>query len=496
MRILFAALAVLFALNATEPDAATRNWWHHVEALANDRMQGRDTGSPEYRKAAEYVAAQFERARLKPGGEHGYFQPVPMHRDRLDSARTSLELVDSSGAVQPLQLFRQITSGVRPGLPESFSAGLIFIGPDGNAEGLDTKGKMVVQIGRPRNGGGAQPGAAGVLTIDAAGGPEPPRWPVAYAAIVTLRGAEIGPDPAPLVFRFNPAYAELLFRGSGHSYRELANLRARGKPLPHFAIPLTLRGKLRVNSEDIESDNVLAVLPGSDPLLRDQYVVLSAHLDGYGVGTPFHGDAIYNGAFDDAAYVATLMDLAESWKRAGTKLKRSILFAVVTGEEKGLLGSRYYAQHPTVAKERMVANINLDQLRPIFPLNLLTTLALDESNLGDTVKQVAGSMNIRIQPDPEPARNLLLRSDHINFMRIGVPAVGFIFGYLPGTPEEATYRKWYADRYHSPADDLNQPWDPAAAGKFNTFFARLTETLANAPERPHWKPGSSFAKAN
>jgi len=110
------------------------------------------------------------------------------------------------------------------------------------------------------------------------------------------------------------------------------------------------------------------------------------------------------------------------------------------------------------------------------------------------VKQVAGPMGIRIQPDPEPECNLLRRSDHYSFMQIGVPAVGFVFGYEKGTPEEAVYRRWYTERYHSPADDLEQPWDPPAAAKFNDFFNRLVETLADAPERPHWKPGSSFAR--
>jgi Zn-dependent M28 family amino/carboxypeptidase len=140
-----------------------------------------------------------------------------------------------------------------------------------------------------------------------------------------------------------------------------------------------------------------------------------------------------------------------------------------------------------VAKERIVADVNLDQLRPLFPLKTLTTVALDQSTLGDTVKQVAGTMGIRVQPDPEPARNLLRRSDNWNFMQIGVPAVGFIFGYEKGTPEEAIYRGWYVNRYHKPADDLEQPWVPDAAAKFNDFFGRLVQTIANAEERPQWK---------
>ncbi|MCU1259609.1 MAG: peptidase, partial [Bryobacterales bacterium] len=252
------------------------------------------------------------------------------------------------------------------------------------------------------------------------------------------------------------------------------------------------RAKFRVKSAEVKSDNILATLPGSDPVLANEYVVVSAHLDGYGFGEPWNGDRIYNGAFDDAAYVATLIDLAEKLHRSGTKLRRSVLFAVVTGEEKGLLGSRYFTQHLTVPKERMVANINLDQLRPIFPLKILTTLAVDESTLGETVRRVAGPMGIRIQADPEPERNLLRRSDHFNFMQIGVPAVGFIFGFEKGSPEEVVYRRWYEQRYHSPADDLKQPWDPEAAAKFNEFFGRVVEAVANEDERPRWKTGTAF----
>jgi Zn-dependent M28 family amino/carboxypeptidase len=302
------------------------------------------------------------------------------------------------------------------------------------------------------------------------------------------------PGGAGVVFRFNPAFAELLFEGSGRTYKELLEAQAAEKPLPWFAIPTAFKASIKFDAADTKSDNVLAVLPGTDPVLSKEYVVVSAHLDGYGIGEPWNGDSIYNGAFDDAAYVATLVDMAERLHDARKVFKRSLLFCVVTGEEKGLLGSKYFTAHPTVPKEQMVANINLDQLRPIFPLKTLTALAVDESTLGDTVKRVAASMNIHIQPDPEPERNLLRRSDHYSFMQIGVPAVGFIFGYDKGSPEEAVYRQWYAQRYHSPADDLKQPWVPEAAAKFNDFFNALVAALGNADERPHWKPGSAFAK--
>lgn len=509
MTRLWIALGVAAVLCATEPNAATRRWWAHVVALSNDSMQGRDTGSEGYRKAAAYVVTAFERNGLKPAGEHGYYQPVPLHDFRLDSAHSTVELVRANGT-EKLEWLRDISIPARPGAPETIDAPLVFAGSGAAPEGMDLAGKILVQLsagagaggGRGASGGrgagaASRAGIAGTLSIDATGGPEPPRWPVQYAVQMTIRGdapAAGGRGGAGgLALRFNPEMAQKLFAGSGHTYKELLALRDSQQPLPWFAIPATLKGRLAFASRDLESDNIVAVLPGSDPVLSKEYVVVSAHLDGYGIGSPWGADNIYNGTFDDAAYVATLIDMAERLHDSGTKLKRSLLFLVVTGEEKGLLGSKYFTAHPTVPKEQMVADLNLDQLRPIFPLHTLTMLALDESTLGATAKSVAASMDIKIQPDPEPGRNLLRRSDHYSFMQIGVPATGFIFGYVPGTPDEAAYREWYAKRYHTPLDDLNQPWVPDAAAKFNDFYNKLVAAVANAPERPKWAPGSSYA---
>ena len=365
-------------------------------------------------------------------------------------------------------------------LPETIEGPLVFGAPsDGNAAG-----KIIVQFGAPV--GAPAPmkltaAPAAVITIDSTEGPEPRHWPASYAVSMSL------PDtPAPAGrypnIRLNPATAEALFAASGHTLAE-----AKANPQTAFPLKAQLRLKLKLTSHNLTSDNIIASLPGTDPALKDEYIVVSAHLDGYGIGEPRNGDRIYNGAFDDAAYVATLIDLAENIKAQNLKPRRSLLFVVVTAEEKGLLGSRYFAAHPTLPKEKMVANVNLDQLRPIFPLRKLTALALDQSTLGDTAREVAATMGIKIQPDPEPERNLLRRSDHYSFMQIGVPAIGFIFGYDKGSPDEATYRQWYDLRYHSPADDLKQPWDRAAALKFNQFFDKLVLTLANADQKPTWK---------
>jgi hypothetical protein len=477
------ALVLSASLFATEPNDATRRWWAHVVALSGDDLQGRDTGSEGYRKAARYVVTQFERAGLQAAGESGYYQSVPLHEIRLLPEASKAELVRGA-AVTPLQWLHHLTIRMQEGMPERIDAKLVFAGSGEPPAGLDLRGKLVVLLNGfgPRH---ALADAAGAISIDNPHALEPPRWPLQYAVAMRLASTPPG-RPAPLALRFNPAEAELLFQGSGHTYKDLADLADAGKPLPWFELSGTFRGALKVKTEDLKSDNILAVLPGSDPALSKEYVVVSAHLDGYGVGEPWGTDNIYNGAFDDAAYVATLIELAERLRDSHTTLRRSILFCVVTAEEKGLLGSKYFTEHPTIPQERMVANINLDQLRPIFPLSTLTTLALNQSTLGDTVKAVAASMNIRIQADPEPERNLLRRSDHWNFMQIGVPAVGFIFGYEKGSPDEAAYREWYAKRYHSPLDDLNQPWVPEAAARFNEFFNKLVATIADADSKPQW----------
>ncbi len=499
----FLALFCCVLLTATEPGPATRRWWSYTQVLASDKMQGRDTGSAGYAAASAYVMEQFGKAGLSPAGTDGFRQPVPMRSLKLNPAASSIQLVRDSGTT-PLTWYRQVTVAVRPGLPQQLRAPLYFVGDSATLDAGKARGAVIVTLGvaRIRTAGSPAPmkipeGAAATLSIDSLAGPEPPIWPLPYAAAVSLAEAPpAAPAPsAPIAFRMNPEEAEVLFTGSGFTYSALKHLHDASQTLPNFSLPAELQATLKLDRKNLVSDNILGALPGSDPALRNEFVVLSAHLDGYGLGQPRHGDGIYNGAFDDAAYVALLMDLAQSLHESGAKLKRSLLFCIVTGEEKGLLGSRYFAAHPTVPKQQLVANLNLDQLRPIFPLKTLTALALDQSTLGQTVQDVAGPFGIRIQPDPEPERNLLRRSDHFSFMQIGVPAINFVFGYEKGSPEEKTYRTWYAERYHSPADDLEQPWDPDAAMKFNRFYAALATAVANEPHRPQWSPGSPFAEA-
>ena len=197
-----------------------------------------------------------------------------------------------------------------------------------------------------------------------------------------------------------------------------------------------------VEKTTITSDNVAGKLAGSDPALRDEYVVLSGHLDHLGVGGAVGGDRIYNGAMDNASGIASLIETARSLAARPKRPKRSVLFVAVTAEEKGLLGSRYFASHPTVPAKNIVANINMDMFLPLFPMKSVMVFGLDESDLGTSVRQVAASMGLGVQGDPEPLRNRFIRSDQYSFIRQGVPALALKVGYVPDSPDAATHAAW------------------------------------------------------
>lgn len=484
---------------ATIKDPDTRAWWRITEVLASDAMEGRDIGSPGHVRAQNWVAARFKAAGLKPAGDHGsYFQTFPVHESRVDSATLSVAQGKRTLAFQFLQAF---TVRAADDLPARLDAPMVFGGYCRAEDLAGARGKVAVCFGTRRKGltssaerlkNAEAAGALGVIQVDDPGFTiEPARWPAAYARTITLADA-----PAPVTRGFVAmtvgveAFTQLL-AGSGQDASAILSAGAEKRPLPAFELKGTLHAEFTVSRRDYRATNVLALMPGSDPKLKAETLVLSAHLDGYGYGEPVKGDRLYNGALDDAAYVGTLIRFAETHR--GRPLKRSVLLAAFTGEEKGLLGARWFTAHPTVPKASLVADINLDQLRPLFPLKLMTVHALGESTLGETVRQVAAARSIEVQPDLEPERGLLARADQFPFLQIGVPATAFVFGYEPGTEAERRYREWYQVRYHRPQDDLTQPMDFQAAGDFNRFFYALSERVANAPERPAWAPGSPYA---
>jgi Zn-dependent M28 family amino/carboxypeptidase len=292
---------------------------------------------------------------------------------------------------------------------------------------------------------------------------------------------------------FNPARADMLFAGSGHTFQEILAALNADKPLPHFPLAVKVRARVAMTRSEAKSENIVGVLPGSDPELKKEYVVVSAHLDHLGIGEPVNGDRIYNGAMDDASGDASLIEIARAIKDSGAKPKRSILFLSVTGEEKGLLGSQYFAAHPTVSGP-IVADINMDMYLPLFPLKYLEVQGLGESTLGDDVRAVATQAGVQVQADKEPEHNRFIRSDQYSFIKKGVPAVAFKFGYIPGTPEEKIFKTWIAEHYHAPSDDLSQPVDLAAAAQFNAILEKMALRVADADHRPQWEPNSFFRR--
>jgi hypothetical protein len=505
---------------ADTPDG--ERWWSHVKVLADDALEGRDTGSPGHRKAAEYVADQFRKLGLEPAGAGGYLQPVALKSRTIDESRSRLALV-RDGHEEALRLGEDATISLRVDPAPSFDAPLVFAGyglaiPEAghdDFDGLDARGKLVVYLrGAPpavpgplaahaqsegeRSEALRRAGAIGAVSI-----PNPKHMDVPWdrSALARFLPSMSLADPSlddnrglKAAVAFNPAHADTLLAGSGHTIKELLELADAGKPLPHFALPARLQGTVAVKRADVVSENVVALLPGADPALKNEYVVFSAHLDHLGVGKPINGDAVYNGAMDNASGVASLLDVAALLKESGARPRRSVLFVAVTAEEKGLLGSKFFAHHPTVGRGAIVADLNSDMFLPLYPLKRLTVFGLDESDLGAEASAVAEAMGIAPEPDPEPQRNVFIRSDQYSFIRRGVPSLMFKVGFAKGSPEEETFHAWLKNRYHAPSDDLNQPVDKTAAATFDRLMARLLERIANRDARPRWKDSSFFKR--
>lgn len=290
-----------------------------------------------------------------------------------------------------------------------------------------------------------------------------------------------------------PRGAEKFFEGSGHTFAEIQQLARDNKPLPRFPLTAELRTQTALKRDTLESSNIAAKFPGTGKL-KDEYVIFSAHLDHVGVGRPVNGDSIYNGAMDNASGVATVIEVARLLKESKAKTNRSIIFLTVTAEEKGELGSRYFAAHPTVPFKRIVADINLDMFLPLFPLKVIEVQGLMESTLGDAVRAAAEADGVAVQIDQEPDQNRFIRSDQYSFIRHGIPSLAFKFGYEKGSPDETTRKNWVRDRYHKPSDDLTQPIDTEAAARFNRIMLRLLEKVADDPARPTWRADSFFRR--
>jgi Zn-dependent M28 family amino/carboxypeptidase len=526
----FLTVAALFATGLFAADYAAdgKLWWAHIQFLADDKLEGRNTGSPGFLKAVQYVETQFEKLGLKPAGTSGYLQPIDFESRSL--SESSIELV-RDGKAEPVAA-GEASLSARADVAPVVEAPMVFVGygmsiPEAHYDdlaGLDLHGKIAVYVnaagpvdangnvkshfssGAERWSALKRAGAIGSASIpnprpDAqqqgggrggAGGGRgaftPP--PTVVLADRTLQDSA-GQQVALTITRTG---IEKFLAGSGHTWAEIEELAKAGKQLPRFPLAGTVRAKATMTREPLQAPNVVALLPGSDARLKDEYVIMSAHLDHIGIGRPVNGDSINNGAMDDASGIASVLEIARVIRESGARPKRSIVFLAVTAEEKGELGSRYFATHPTVPLKNIVADINLDMFLPLYALKVIEVQGLTESSLGEQVRAAAKGLGVEVQTDREPEQNRFIRSDQYSFIREGIPSLAFKFGYDFGSPEEKTRRDWVRDRYHKPSDDLTQPVDTAAAARFDRIIADLLERVADDPARPHWNSDSFFKR--
>jgi Zn-dependent M28 family amino/carboxypeptidase len=495
-----------------------KRWWSHVQVLADDKMKGRNTGSPEHKMAAAYVANQFEKAGLSPGGSaSSYRQPVPFEMLQIDETKSSLALL-AAGQSKPeaLNLGEHAYLGVSSDPNTLIEAEMVFVGygmqvPEigyDDFKGLDLKGKVAVIVsGQPAGIPGELAshyqsraerakvwravGAIGVANI-----PNPKNSDIPWArvsqsrlmpsmALVDKDKPEDGGSRVRLTI--NAVHANKFLAGSGHTIEEILGLADEKKALPHFALAQRLQVKTGLTRSQVESENTIGIHWGSDPKLRNEFIIFSAHLDHVGVNEKSIEDKIYNGAMDNASGVASLIEAARHLRESKLSTKRSIAFVAVTGEEKGLLGSDWFARHPVFGKlpqGKIVADLNMDMFLPLYPLKSLQILGMEESTLGDLARKTVQDAGIEVVPDPSPERNIFIRSDQYSFIRTGVPSVYLTFGYTKGSPEEKIVKTWLRDRYHSPYDDLDQPVDKEAAAHYNRLLASLAVSAANMDEHP------------
>ena len=530
--ILVAALGAPSVLAADSDDGLLEARLEaHITFLADDLLRGRQPGTDGYEIAARYVASQFRQLGLKPAGaDGGYFQPVPLRRAWLEDGSAVMRL-ESGGEDIAFRFVDEFYMGPDTARTAvDLTAPMVFAGYGIDAPpleyddyaGLDVAGKIVVILaGQPKhfpseegahfaNGrelarNAMTRGAVGLVRIHTPRSEQRFAWARlgSMVGMPSMSWLDERGEPFPdygslrIGATVHHGAAERLFDGAGHTMDELLALDAAGEPIPRFDLPGALHLARNSRHEAIESPNVAAYLPGSDPLLDGEFVVYTAHLDHIGeLHDETHDDVINNGALDNASGTAVMLETARLFTEQGAP-GRSVLFLAVTAEEKGLVGSEYYAHHPTVAIERMAGLINLDMPLLLYDFGDVIAFGAEHSTLGDAVAEAADAFGVKLTPDPFPEQNIFVRSDHYRFVQQGVPAVFLVTGTTSmdgATDTQAIFEGFLEEHYHTPSDDLNLPIDYRAAARFTRINARIGTIVGNQRERPRWHEGDFFGE--
>lgn len=494
----------------------------HVAFLADDLLEGREPGTRGYDIAAHYVASEMAGLGLRPGNRDSWFQPVEFAR-----------VTAGDGATLTIggQTFRRgtdyVTRVVAAREPVRADVPLVFVGYglDGGAvgrddyAGLDVRGKVVVVLsGTPddlpsdiaahlnnqKARAAADHGAIGMISIrtpaDIADAPWARMLAYGTRPQVMLVGDNGQPDPGhnlQLSALADMNVAEAMFAGASRPLRSVFRDADRGRPVRGFPLAQTIRIESPATTETrFTSPNVVAILPGTDPALASEYVLLMAHLDAFGVlpegQRPESQDRIRNGALDNATGVSTLIEVARQMSRPGHRPRRPVIFAAVTAEELGLLGANFLSHHPVTGGGRIVGLVNLDM--PILTYDFQDVIAFgaEHSTLGPIVQRAAARMGVTLSPDPLPEEGLFTRSDHYNFVRQGVPSVFLMTGFGGNGREQFT--SFLEHQYHGPDDDMNQAIDWAAGAKFARLNYLIAREIADGDAAPLWYADSFFGR--
>ena len=496
--------------------------------LADDLLRGRQPGTIGFDLASKYVQSQFIAMGLQPGVDgQSYVQPVTLMKANVDSKKSSLSVV-VKGKEEALSY--DLDFVLQPNFVNSVSevsAPVVFVGFGVHApelgyddyEKINVKNKIVVFFNQapesfPSNERAyfssapvkyeeaVKRGAIGAITMQLPG-----EQRISWEATVnrsksgTIRWADKAGkaqntfDQLKVIASFNSNNAEKLFVNAGKKFETVVQSVRSNKP---SSMALNLEVKMSVVSQTqlIQSSNLIGIIPGSDPVLKNEYVVYAAHVDHVGVGVPMQGDSIYNGAHDNASGTAILLEIARTYKKLAEPTKRSIIIAVVTAEESGLLGSDYFASNPTIPRESIVANFSIDMPFFFHPVLDIVPYGAQHSTLSKPLGETARYLNLGIAPDPFPEQVVFIRSDHYSFIKKGIPSL-FIKSGFKTVPEDKVDRSvtdvaWRQTHYHKPNDDMNQLFDFGGAAthvKVNFLTGYL---VANDPERPQWNKGDFF----
>ncbi|OSZ69430.1 aminopeptidase [Sphingomonas sp. IBVSS2] len=498
----------------------------HVMFLASDALKGREAGSPEFEIAAQYVVSQFYAAGLKPAGdEGGYLQKVPLVNAKLDGPGT-MTVTGKGGTPVALEFGKDFVSSANPETPDyRVTAPVVFVGYGivgqgrDDYKGVNVKGRIVAYFGgAPESFPGevaahfsnpaakaeiaAKHGAIATITLESprAGKAPPFSLYATYATRARFTWANasgtghIAAPGTPSAGTVSLVGAEKLFAGAQQKWADIAKAaKADNAVFKAEALPVSVTVAAKTVLTPVQSYNVAGMIPGSDPTLSKEVVVLSAHLDHIGVGRPDKtGDTINNGALDDAVGIASLIEEARRFKTAGTKPRRSILFLAVTAEEKGLVGSDYFANNPTVPLSSIVADVNLDMPIITYKFQDIMVYGAGHSTLGPIVERAGRAIGVPLSDDPLPGENIFVRSDHYNFVRKGVPSVFLWPG--AGGPGRAAYDDFMKNHYHQPSDEIGQlpaiDWESGV--RFVDVNYRIAREIADGAERPVWNKGDFF----